>query len=114
MGRQPGIKQAAWRVRQWPSSLPPARPPARRAVSQALEHEAARRLPWVVRLVQAEARQRCIFSSTAQLAKTAAACCYSCTVSARFWRLAGRREGMLMAHAAPVGNTHAGPGRSCA
>jgi hypothetical protein len=47
---------------------------------QALEAEAAERLPWVVRLVQAEARRRTAFASAAQLAKTAAACCYACTV----------------------------------
>lgn len=46
---------------------------------QALEVEAARRLPWVVRLVQAEARQRAAFASAGQLAKTAAACAYACS-----------------------------------
>ena len=47
---------------------------------QALEHEAAERLSWVVRLVQSEARQRTVFSSSRQLAKTAGACCYACRV----------------------------------
>ena len=47
---------------------------------QALEAEAARRLPWVVRLVQAEGRQRSLFASAAQLARTAAACCYASEV----------------------------------
>lgn len=47
---------------------------------QALEGEAARRLSWTVRVIQCEARQRAAFASAAQLAKTAAACCYACTV----------------------------------
>ncbi|PRW56208.1 MAG2-interacting 2 [Chlorella sorokiniana] len=55
---------------------------------QALEAEAARRLPWVVRLVQAEARQRSLFASAAQLARTAAACCYA-TEATDAWELLG-------------------------
>lgn len=47
---------------------------------QALEQEAAQRLSWVVRLVQCESRQLAAFSSSAQLAKTAGACCYACPV----------------------------------
>ena len=50
-------------------------------LQQALEGEAAWRLPWVVRVVQSEARQRRVFASAAQLAKTTAACCYSCGTS---------------------------------
>ena len=47
---------------------------------QALEQEAGERLSWVVRLVQSEARQRTVFLSSRQLAKTAGACCYACRV----------------------------------
>ena len=42
-----------------------------------------RRLPWVVRLVQCEARRLTVFGDAAELARTAAACCYACLVGSR-------------------------------
>lgn len=45
---------------------------------QALEKEAVRRVSWVVRLIQLEAEQRCLFHHSTELAKAAAAACYGC------------------------------------
>lgn len=61
-------------------SEPEAAADSQLVLRRALEQEAARRLPWVVKLVQCEARLRCVFAGAAQLATAAAACCYASTV----------------------------------
>lgn len=53
---------------------------------QVLEREAAARLSWAVRFVQAEAEQRCLFDSSVELAKAAAAVVYG-TAATDAWGL---------------------------